>query len=197
MNQNTTYKGLTSAEVSENRERYGVNILTPPEKIPIWKLFLKKFKDPLIIILLVAGILSIIISCYEYFYTSGNGAEVFFEPVGIFIAIILATGLAFIFELKADREFALLNKVSDDDPVQVIRDGFTTQVAKKDIVVGDIVLLNTGDEVPADGRLLEASSLSIDESTLTGEPLTHKTTDKPYSIRKRLSPPIMPCAGQK
>ena len=178
MNQNTTYKGLTSAEVSENRERYGVNILTPPEKIPIWKLFLKKFKDPLIIILLVAGILSIIISCYEYFYTSGNGAEVFFEPVGIFIAIILATGLAFIFELKADREFALLNKVSDDDPVQVIRDGFTTQVAKKDIVVGDIVLLNTGDEVPADGRLLEASSLSIDESTLTGEPLTHKTTDK-------------------
>lgn len=102
----------------------------------------------------------------------------FFEPIGIFIAILLATGLAFIFELKADKEFALLNQVNDDEPVQVIRNGNAMQIAKKDVVVGDIVILNTGEEVPADGELLEAVSLNIDESTLTGEPICHKTTDK-------------------
>ncbi len=101
----------------------------------------------------------------------------FFEPIGIFIAILLATGLAFIFELKADKEFALLNQVNDDEPVQVIRNGNAMQVPKKDVVVGDIVILNTGEEVPADGELLEAVSLNIDESTLTGEPMCHKTTD--------------------
>ena len=102
----------------------------------------------------------------------------FFEPIGIFIAILLATGLAFIFELKADKEFALLNQVNDDEPVQVIRNGNAMQIAKKDVVVGAIVILNTGEEVPADGELLEAVSLNIDESTLTGEPICHKTTDK-------------------
>ncbi len=106
-----------------------------------------------------------------------KGAGVFFEPLGIFIAILLATGLGFIFELKADKEFALLNQVNDDEPVQVIRDGYATQVPRKDVVVGDIVILNTGEEVPADGELLEAVSLSIDESTLTGEPICTKTTD--------------------
>ncbi len=138
--------------------------------------FLEKFKDPLIIILLVAGALSIGISCYEYLGL-GKDAGVFFEPLGIFIAILLATGLGFIFELKADKEFALLNQVNDDEPVQVIRDGYATQVPRKDVVVGDIVILNTGEEVPADGELLEAVSLSIDESTLTGEPICTKTTD--------------------
>ena len=100
----------------------------------------------------------------------------FFEPIGIFVAILLATGLAFYFEVKADREFALLNQVNDDEPVQVIRDGNITQVPKRDVVVGDIVILNTGDEIPADGRLLEAVSLNVDESTLTGEPVCAKTT---------------------
>ncbi len=138
--------------------------------------FLEKFKDPLIIILLVAGALSIGISCYEYLGL-GKDTGVFFEPLGIFIAILLATGLGFIFELKADKEFALLNQVNDDEPVQVIRDGYATQVPRKDVVVGDIVILNTGEEVPADGELLEAVSLSIDESTLTGEPICTKTTD--------------------
>lgn len=142
----------------------------------MWKRFLEKFRDPLIIILLVAGVLSIGISCYEY-YSLDQGAGVFFEPVGIFIAILLATGLAFYFEMKADREFEILNKVNDDEPVQVIRDNNTTQIPKKDVVVGDIVILNTGEDVPADGELLEAVSLNIDESTLTGEPICHKTTD--------------------
>ena len=99
------------------------------------------------------------------------------EPAGIFMAILLATGLAFVFELKADREFELLNRVNDDEPVQVIRNGHPAQVPRKDVVVGDVVIINTGNEIPADGRLLEAVSLNIDESTLTGEPVCHKTTD--------------------
>ena len=175
MSKKNHYTGLTDAEVLESRRKNGVNILTPPEKDPLWKRFLEKFGDPLIIILMIAGVLSIGISCYE-FWGLGQGASVFFEPIGIFIAILLATGLAFIFELKADKEFALLNQVNDDEPVQVIRNGNAMQIAKKDVVVGDIVILNTGEEVPADGELLEAVSLNIDESTLTGEPICHKTT---------------------
>ena len=176
MSEKNHYTGLTDAEVSESRRKYGVNILTPPEKDPLWKRFLEKFGDPLIIILMIAGVLSVGISCYEY-WGLGEGAGVFFEPIGIFIAILLATGLAFIFELKADKEFALLNQVNDDEPVQVVRNGNAMQVPRKDVVVGDIVILNTGEEVPADGELLEAVMLNIDESTLTGEPICHKTTD--------------------
>ncbi len=177
MSQKKLYTGLTDAQVLESRRKNGVNILTPPEKESLWKRFFEKFGDPLIIILLIAGALSIGISCYEYFVLH-QGGGVFFEPIGIFIAILLATGLAFVFELKADKEFALLNQVNDDEPVQVIRNGNAMQIAKKDVVVGDIVILNTGEEVPADGELLEAVSLNIDESTLTGEPICHKTTDK-------------------
>ncbi len=168
--------GLTDAQVAESRLRHGANILTPARKASLFEQFLEKFRDPLIIILLIAGALSIGISCYEY-WGLHQGATVFFEPVGIFIAILLATGMAFIFELKADKEFELLNQVNDDEPVQVIRNGLTTRIPKKDVVVGDIVLLDTGSEVPADGQLLEAVILNIDESTLTGEPVCHKTTD--------------------
>ncbi len=169
--------GLTDAEVLKSREQHGINLLTPPQKEPVWKLFLKKFKDPLIIILMIAGVFSIGISFYEY-YGLNEGAGVFFEPIGIFIAIILATGLSFYFEHKADKEFAILNQVNDDEPVQVIRNGNNVQIPKKDVVVGDIVLLNTGNEVPADAELLEAVALTIDESTLTGEPSCHKTVNE-------------------
>lgn len=176
MSQKHKYEGLSEAEVAESRHKKGSNILTPPAKTPLWRRFLSKFRDPLIIILLIAGVLSVCISCYEY-WGLGEGGAVFFEPVGIFMAIILATGLAFVFELKADREFELLNKVNDDEPVQVVRGGYALAIPRKDVVVGDIVLLNTGEEVPADGELLEATMLSVDESTLTGEPLCAKTTD--------------------
>lgn len=176
MSQKHKYEGLSEAEVAESRHKNGSNILTPPAKTPLWRRFLAKFRDPLIIILLIAGVLSVCISCYEY-WGLGEGGAVFFEPVGIFMAIILATGLAFVFELKADREFELLNKVNDDEPVQVVRGGYALAIPRKDVVVGDIVLLNTGEEVPADGELLEATMLSVDESTLTGEPLCVKTTD--------------------
>ncbi len=177
MEQKHHYTGLNDAQVLESRSKNGANMLTPPEKEPLWKQFLEKFGDPLIIILLIAGVLSIGISCYEYFGLD-EGAAVFFEPVGIFVAILLATGLAFYFELQADKEFTLLNQVNDDEPVEVIRNGNTTMVPRKDIVVGDIVVLNTGEEVPADGELLEATSLQMDESTLTGEPMCAKSVDE-------------------
>lgn len=170
------YKGLTRKEVSASREKHGVNIITPPEKTSVWRLFLDKFRDPLIIILLVAGVMSIGISCYEY-WGLNQQASVFFEPVGIFLAILLATGLAFIFEYKADKEFAILNQVNDEEPVEVIRESNVCRIPRKDVVVGDTVILSAGEEVPADGELLEAVMLSVDESTLTGEPICHKTTD--------------------
>jgi len=168
--------GLTHTEVSESRAKYGANILTPPEGTPLWRKFIDKLSDPMIIILIVAGLLSLGISCYEYFGL-GHGAEVFIEPIGIFIAIFLASGLAFYFEHKADKEFDLLNQVNDDEPVQVIRDGNVTEIPKKDVVTGDCVILSTGNDIPADGELLEAVSLTVDESTLTGEPSCAKTTD--------------------
>lgn len=168
---------MTDAEVLESRKKYGVNILTPPEKEPLWKQFLEKFTDPLIIILMIAGVLSIGISFYEYFGLN-EGFTVFFEPIGIFVAILLATGLAFYFELKADKEFAILNQVNDDELVEVIRNCNATQIPKKDVVVGDVVIINTGAEVPADGELLECVSLNVDESTLTGEPMCHKSVDE-------------------
>ncbi len=177
MEQKHHYTGLTDGQVTESRRKNGANVLTPPEKEPLWKQFLEKFGDPLIIILMIAGALSIGISCYEYFGL-GQGAKVFFEPVGIFVAILLATGLAFYFELQADKEFTILNQVNDDEPVEVIRNGNITQIPRKDIVVGDIVILNTGEEVPADSELMEATSLHMDESTLTGEPICLKSVDK-------------------
>lgn len=171
------YNGLTDAEVLESRSKHGANLLTAPEKESWWHQFLEKFKDPLIIILLIAGALSVAISIYEYVGLN-EPATVFFEPVGIFIAIMLATGLGFYFEYRANKEFALLNQVNDDEPVQVIRNGAPTSIPKKDVVVGDVLILNTGEEIPADAELLEAMSLNVDESTLTGEPMAHKTTDE-------------------
>lgn len=171
------FTGLSAQEVEASRKEHGENVLTPPAKEPLWLQFLDKFKDPLIIILIIAGLLSIGIAFYEYIGLE-HGAAVFFEPGGIFVAILLATGLSFYFEYQADKEFAILNQVNDDEPVEVIRQSNTTEVPRRSIVVGDIVVLNTGEEVPADGELLEAVQLSVDESTLTGEPMCPKTTDE-------------------
>ena len=122
--------GLTDAEVVESRRLHGDNVLTPPAKEPLWRKFLAKLTDPLIIILLVAAALSIGIAFYEYFGL-GHDATAFLEPVGILLAVVLATGLAFIFETKADREFDILNKVNDDEPVRVIRNGQSQQIPKR------------------------------------------------------------------
>ncbi|MDR1739158.1 MAG: calcium-translocating P-type ATPase, PMCA-type [Bacteroidales bacterium] len=166
--------GLTDAQVLESRAKHGENILTPPKKEPLWKQFLEKFTDPIIIILLVALGLSIGIACYEFF--SGHGtAKVFLEPAGILIAVLLATVVGFGFEVSANKKFDILNKVNDDTFVKVIRNGNICQITKKEVVVGDIIVLETGEEVPADGELLEAISLQINESTLTGEPVIKKT----------------------
>lgn len=176
MNIDKQYMGLSEAEVVESRMAHGENVLTPPKRESAWMMLLKKFSDPLIIILLIAGFLSIGISFYEY-YALNAGASAFIEPVGIFVAILLATVLAFIFEYRAEKEFAILNQVNDDEPVQAIRGGRHCMVAKRNIVVGDILVLETGEEVPADAELLEARSLNVDESTLTGELLAAKHTD--------------------
>ncbi len=181
MSTNAKYSGLSDSQVEESRRLHGTNVLSPAAKESLIKKFLGKFKDPLIIILLIAGALSVAISCYQYWLIpaakGGHGVSVFFEPIGIFVAIFLATGLSFFFEYRADKEFNLLNQVNDDEPVQVIRNGNPTEVPRRDVVVGDCVILTTGCEIPADGELLEAYDLSVDESTLTGEPVASKTTD--------------------
>lgn len=168
MEQKKHYSGLTRTEVSNSRSKYGANVLTPPKKTPLWKLFLEKFKDPIIRVLLIAAFLSLAISIIHNEYA---------ETVGIFCAILLATGVSFWFEMDANKKFDVLNQVNDEDQVMVVRDGNVCQVAKKDVVVGDIVMLEIGNEVPADGELLEAVSLQIDESCLTGELSIDKTTN--------------------
>ncbi len=190
------YSGLSSAEIAASRRLHGSNVLTPPVRESLLKQFLNKFRDPLIIILLIAGVMSVLISFYE-FYGLDKPAQVFIEPVGIFVAIILATGLGFYFEYRAEKEFAVLNQMTDDEPVQVIRDGNVTSVARRDIVVGDIIMLQTGEEVPADARLLEAMRLSVDESTLTGEPIAHKTTDPAHFDPEATFPSDMVLRGTK
>ena len=167
-------RGLTGSEVEANRLKFGVNVLTPPEKASLFSQFVEKFRDPLIKILLVALLLSIGISCYEVM-SLGEPATVFLEPVGIFVAITLATLVGFLVEVNANKKFDMLNKVNDDVAVKVLRDGNITQVPRKDVVVGDIVILEAGEEVPADGLLLDSMTLSINESTLTGEPVIKKS----------------------
>lgn len=161
------YTGLNDREIEESRKKFGENILTPPPRTPLWKLFLEKFKDPIIRILLVAAGLSLIISILHNEYA---------ETIGIFAAILLATGVGFWFEMDANKKFDLLNQVNDDILIKVLRNGNIHEIPKRDIVVGDIVVLETGEEVPADGELLEAISLQVNESTLTGEPVIDKTT---------------------
>jgi len=170
------YIGLTVEQVIESRKKYGENRLTPPKKESLWVRFLEKFTDPIIVILLIALVLSIGVSCYEFFSGHGTGG-VFFEPAGILIAVLLATVVGFGFEVNANKKFEILNQVNDDIWVKVIRNGNICQILRKEVVVGDIVILETGEEIPADGELLEAVSLQINESTLTGEPVARKTTN--------------------
>lgn len=170
------HKGLTTEQVEESRRKHGSNVLTPPKKESLWHQFLMKFKDPIIRILLIALALSVGVSLYQFF-TTDEGAAVLFEPIGIFVAIMLATCIAFAFEVSANKKFEVLNKVSDDEEVKVVRNGNITVIGRKEIVVGDIVIIETGDEVPADGELIDAFSLQVNEADLTGEPMANKTID--------------------
>ena len=159
----------------------GKNIIPPPEKESLWKLYFEKFKDPIIIVLLVVFFFSILVAVYEII-CMGKGWDILIEPSGVLTALLLATGVGFIFELKADKEFEILNKVKDSRPVKVFRRKNATSPArlinikKVDVVVGDIVKLESGDEVPADGCLISSTSLRVDESNFTGELYANKTT---------------------
>ena len=166
--------GLTEQQVLESRRLHGDNVLTPPARKSLWAQFLEKFDDPLIKILLVALVLSVGISIYELIHLH-QGWEVLLEPLGIFIAVVLATLVGFLVEVNANKKFDLLNKTNDDLMVKVMRAGHVTQVPRRDIVVGDLVILDTGERVPADGRLTQSVSMSVDESSLTGEPMTWKS----------------------
>ncbi|MBD2336468.1 calcium-translocating P-type ATPase, PMCA-type [Calothrix sp. FACHB-156] len=154
------YQGLTSEEVKINRQKYGANVLTPPERDPLWKLFLEKFEDPVIRILMMAAAIAITVGIFEGEYAEG---------LGIVVAILLATTLAFANEYKANQEFDILNQVYDEVAIKVIRDGSFTTIPRKDLVLGDITYLEQGEEVPADGEVLEEVSLEIDQSKITGE----------------------------
>ncbi|RYX81493.1 calcium-translocating P-type ATPase, PMCA-type [bacterium] len=155
--------GLSADQVAQSRAQHGVNVLTPPERDPWWKEFLSKFEDPVIRILIIAAAISFGVGALEKKFS--------FESIGIVVAILLATGLAFWNERKANAEFDVLNTTSDEVPVKVMRDGSITTVGRKDVVVGDIVLLDQGDEIPADGHILEATSLEVNEAAFTGESL--------------------------
>ena len=158
--------GLSDAQVADSRQQYGDNVLTPPKKTSLWKLYLDKYRDPIIQILLVAALVSLVLAFVEHDFV---------ETLGIFIAIFIATTVGFYFECDAARKFRVLTAINEDQPVKVRRDGKVMEVPRRDIVVGDIILVETGDEVPADAVLMEAVNLQIDESSLTGEPLTSKS----------------------
>ena len=169
--------GLTQQEVEESRLKYGDNLLTPPEKESLWKQFLEKFQDPIIRILLIALLLSIGVSLYQLF-TEAEGWSVLLEPLGIFVAVMLATCVGFFFELSANKKFDILNQSEDEQMVTVYRDGLIQRIERKDVVVGDSVVVETGDEIPADGTLMEAIAMRVNESDLTGEPSCSKTTEE-------------------
>ena len=174
-----TLNGLSDQEVIESRNKNGINLLTPPKRPSMWKLYWEKFQDPVIRILLVAAVFSLVISVFENEYA---------ETIGIFFAIFLATGIGFYFEYDANKKFDLLNAVGEEIPVTVIRNGKIREIPRKEIVVGDIVILNTGEEVPADGKLLEAVSLQVNESTLTGELMVAKSTDEAHFDKEATYP---------
>ncbi len=167
MKENYYHVGLTDEEVRQSRAEHGVNLLTPPKRPSMWKLYLEKFQDPVVKVLLVAAFFSLVISIVENEYA---------ETIGIIAAILLATGIGFFFEYDANKKFDLLNQVNEETKVKVIRNGHVQEIPRKDVVVGDIVVLETGEEVPADGQLFEAISLQVNESNLTGEPMVNKTT---------------------
>ncbi len=173
------HQGLDERQVEESRALHGNNLLTPPPRTPMWKLYLEKFKDPIIRVLLVAAVFSLIISFIE-----GE----FAESIGIIVAIFLATGIGFYFEYDAGKKFDLLNATNEETRVRVIRGGSVHEVPRKDIVVGDIVMLENGEEVPADGELLEAVSMQVNESSLTGEPMVEKTTDPAHFDKEATYP---------
>ena len=160
--------GLTDEQVKQSRELHGKNVLTPPQRTSLWKLYLDKYRDPIIQILLVAAFVSLILAFIE---------KNFMETIGIFVAVFLATTVGFYFERDAAKKFNVLTALSEEQPVKVRRNGKVMEIPRHDVVVGDVVLVEVGDEVPADGELIVCNDLQINESTLTGEPVTEKSLE--------------------
>ena len=160
--------GLSDEQVKQSREQHGRNVLTPPQRTSLWKLYLDKYRDPIIQILLVAAFVSLILAFIEKNYM---------ETIGIFVAVFLATTVGFYFERDAAKKFNLLTALSEEQPVKVRRNGKVMEIPRHDVVVGDVVLVEVGDEVPADGELILCNDLQINESTLTGEPVTEKSLE--------------------
>ena len=160
-------QGLTITEVEQSRLDHGENVLTPPQRQSMWRLYLEKYQDPMIRILLIAAAVSLALAFVK---------QDFIETLGIFFAIILATTVGFYFERDAARKFDVLTQLGEEQPVKVVRDGKVVEIPRREVVVGDVVIIETGDEVPADGRLFEATDLQVDESSLTGEPITTKSS---------------------
>lgn len=161
--------GLSDEQVGQSRKRCGLNVLTPPRRISLWKLYLDKYRDPIIQILLVAALISLVLAFIEH-----N----FMETIGIFVAVFLATTVGFYFERDAAKKFHILTALSEEQPVKVRRNGRVIEIPRRDVVVDDIVLIEVGDEVPADGVLLSCTDLQINESSLTGEPMTEKSLEE-------------------
>lgn len=160
--------GLTDEQVKQSRQQHGKNVLTPPQRTSLWKLYLDKYRDPIIQILLVAAFVSLILAFIE---------KNFMETIGIFVAVFLATTVGFYFERDAAKKFNLLTALSEEQPVKVRRNGKVMEIPRHDVVVGDVVLVEVGDEVPADGELIVCNDLQMNESTLTGEPVTEKSLE--------------------
>ena len=160
--------GLTDEQVKQSREQHGKNVLTPPQRTSLWKLYLDKYRDPIIQILLVAAFVSLILAFIE---------KDFMETIGIFVAVFLATTVGFYFERDAAKKFNLLTALSEEQPVKVRRNGKVMEIPRHDVVVGDVVLVEVGDEVPADGELIVCNDLQINESALTGEPVAEKSLE--------------------
>ena len=158
-------QGLTLIEVEQSRLKHGENVLTPPKRQSMWALYLEKYQDPMIRILLVAAVISLVLAFVK---------QDFIETIGIIFAIFLATTVGFIFERDAARKFDVLTQLGEEQPVKVVREGKIIEIPRREVVVGDVVIVETGDEVPADGHLFEATDLQVDESSLTGEPMTNK-----------------------
>ena len=168
-------QGLTAAQVEQSRREHGENVLTPPKHQSMWRLYLEKYQDPMVRILLVAALVSLVLSFVK---------NDFIETLGIIAAVVLATTVGFYFERDAARKFDVLTQLGEEQPVKVVRDGQVVEIARREVVVGDVVLVETGDEVPADGQLVEATDLQVDESSLTGEMLTTKSIEHSSSAEE-------------
>ena len=168
-------QGLTAAQVEQSRREHGENVLTPPKRQSMWRLYLEKYQDPMVRILLVAALVSLVLSFVK---------NDFIETLGIIAAVVLATMVGFYFERDAARKFDVLTQLGEEQPVKVVRDGQVVEIARREVVVGDVVLVETGDEVPADGQLVEATDLQVDESSLTGEMLTTKNIEHSSSAEE-------------